>query len=358
MATLNLWLKKPRNQEKFKDWVRLNHELNTLNNPVDTKTALKNISQRIETKQKSSPKKLPVFLKYAAILIGFSIIGYGIFYKSSQTLEFSSTPQITLQLEDGSIQIVKENQNAIILDASGKKITEQSNHELIYNGDSTNVQTLQYNTLKVPNGKRFGLILSDGSKVTLNSGSELRYPVQFIDNETTRTVFLNGEAYFEVAKNATHPFIVNAKDMNVEVIGTHFNVTSYSDDHKTYTVLVEGKVAAHSKLLTDDSKIISPNEKVFFNANSLETESVNTQKYIAWVTGELIFIDDSFNVIKNKLERHYDVTINNSYPALNDIMITATFKDEKIEDVLKIFQSYKSFNYTINNNIISISKPK
>ncbi|MEZ4792770.1 MAG: FecR family protein [Gelidibacter sp.] len=358
LEQLKTWLQQPKNQEKFKDFVRLNHQLNELNGDIDAQKAFENITNLIKGKPRPGSMRFTNFLKYAAILIGISIIGYGVLKQPSNTVQLPNAPKITLQLEDGSIQIVNEKQNTLITDSSGKKITEQRNHQLIYTGDTAISQTLRYNILKVPNGKTFGLILSDGSKVTLNAGSELRYPVQFIENQTNRTVFLNGEAYFEVAKNADHPFIVDTQDMDVEVLGTHFNVTSYVQDDKTYTVLVEGKVAAYNKLSDTDSKILSPNEKVFFNGNLLETETVNVQKYVAWVYGELVFVDDSFKVIQNKLERKYNITINNSYPALDDIMITATFKNESINQVLKTFQTYKPFDYTINGSVVTITKPK
>ena len=230
--------------------------------------------------------------------------------------------------------------------------------EQVYSVQDTTATVLHYNTLKVPHGKTFGITLSDGSKVTLNAGSELKYPVQFIENKKNRTVFLNGEAFFEVAKNETHPFIVNTQDMDVEVLGTHFNVTSYTEDYKTYTVLVEGKVAAHNKLSVQDSKILEPNQKVFFHDNQLEIIPVNVQKYVAWVQGQLIFEDESFIVIENKLERKFNVTINNTYNELDEINITATFKDETIDQVLKTFQTYIAFDYNIKNGVVTITKPK
>ena len=290
-------------------------------------------------------------------MIGVSIIGYGIYQRKTDAESIPNAPQIVLQLEDGTIQIVNEGQNTIINNASGHKVTEQKEHELVYSQDTIET-VLRYNTLKVPYGKTFGITLSDGSKVMLNAGSELRYPVQFVENEKNRTVFLNGEAFFEVAENKKHPFIVNTKDMDVEVLGTRFNVTSYLEDYKTYTVLVEGQVAAHNKLASQDFKVLNSNEKVFFENDQMETKIVNVQKYVAWVQGQLVFVEDSFKVIENKLERKYNVTIRNNYSALDEINITATFKNETIDQVLKTFQTYKSFDYTIKDGVVTITKPK
>ena len=354
---LELWLDKPKNQEKFKEFVRVNHELNSLNAHLDTEKAYQNVLKQIQAKKGSGAGGFRDLLKYAAIFIGISIIGYGIYQRTTDAAKLQNQPQIVLQLEDGTIQIVNEGQHAIINNASGHKVSEQKDHELVYSPDTTET-ILRYNTLKVPYGKTFGLTLSDGSKITLNAGSELRYPVQFIENEKNRTVFLNGEAFFEVSKNENSPFIVNTEDMDVEVLGTQFNVTSYTEDFKTYTVLVEGKVAAQNKLAAQDSKVLNPNEKVFFENDQLETKTVNIQKYVAWVQGQLVFVDDSFKVIENKLERKYNVTINNTYSGLDEINITATFKNETIDQVLETFQTYEAFDYTIKNGVITITKPK
>lgn len=351
------WLQTPNNQNTFKEFVKINHRLNKISASVDSDNAYQKLMATISEKRKTPVRKLiPNWLKYAAVFVGVAIIGYGIYFNSPTKDTISVAPQITLQLEDGSIRTVNENNETVILDANGKRISEQNHDALSYTNNEV-AQTLQYNTLSVPNGKTFKLILSDGSHVVLNAGTKLKYPVNFLKDDN-RTVFLNGEAYFEVAKDPEHPFIVNTEDMDVEVLGTHFNVTSYTDDQKTYTVLVEGKVAAHNKLEGNDTKILSPNEKVFFENNQLQIEKVNVEKYVAWVQGQLVFVDDSFNVIANKLERKFNVKIENNYPELANINITATFTNETIEEVLKTFQTYKNFNYSIKNGIVTIKKPK
>lgn len=171
----------------------------------------------------------------------------------------------------------------------------------------TKAQKLEYNILTVPYGKTFQLKLADGSHVVLNAGTKLKYPVSFLGEN--RTVFLNGEAYFEVAEDSENPFIVSTDDMDIEVLGTQFNVTSYTDDQKTYAVLVEGKVAARNNLAISETKILNPSELVYFEGQALQTQKVNTTKYVAWVQGKLVFVDDSFSIIKNKLERKYNLSL-------------------------------------------------
>lgn len=362
---LTEWLQISKNQKTFKEFVKINHRLNKLSTEVDSEKAFQKLMANnsegikigiLEERKTPIRKIIPNWLKYAAVFVGVAIVGFGIYFNSPQSETVQVTPQITLQLEDGSIRIVDESKETLIVDAAGNRVSEQKRDQLIYSNDGSS-QDLAYNTLSIPYGKTFKLSLSDGSQVVLNAGSELKFPVNF-QNAESRTVFLNGEAYFEVAKDRQHPFIVNTQDMDVEVLGTSFNVTSYTDDQKTYTVLVEGKVAAHDKLATGDTKILNPNEIAFFEDGQLQVEAVKVNKYVAWVDGELIFVDDSFKVITNKLERKFNVKIENNYDELADINITATFTNETIEEVLSTFQTYKNFDYSIENGTVKISKPK
>ncbi len=354
------WLQTPENQKTFKEYVKINHRLNKLSATVDSDAAYNKVmTENIETKEKTETpvrKLIPNWLKYAAVFAGVAIIGYGIYFNSPQKNTVTAAPQITLQLDDGSIRTVDETTETVIVNADGSSISQQKHDELIYTDNSAS-HTLKYNTLSVPYGKTFKLLLSDGTKVVLNAGSKLKFPVNFI-SETDRKVFLNGEAYFEVAKDPAHPFTVSAKDMDIEVLGTQFNVTSYTEDQKTYAVLVEGKIAAHDNASAGDRKIVSPNEKVFIKDGGLQVEPVKVAKYIAWTQGELVFVDDAFAVIVNKLERKFNLEIKNNYTELATINVTATFTNETIEEVLSTFQSYKNFDYEIKDGTVIINRPK
>lgn len=357
------WLQTPKNQKTFKEFVKINSNLQQQYAKIDSESAyneliikIKNLTFNENEKPTRVKRLYPIWLKYAAVVVGVALIGLGVYYTSPENNTPSVTSGITLQLEDGSIQVIDENAETIILDASGKKISEQKSNQLVY-WQTHSEKALSYNTLSVPYGKTFKLMLSDSSLVVLNAGTKLKYPVHFIKGEN-RTVFLNGEAYFEISKDSEHPFIVSTEDMDVKVLGTHFNVNSYTEDHKTYTVLVEGKVKAKNKLLESDEKLLHPNEKVFFDNEALQIKTVNVEKYVAWVQGQLVFVDDSFDVIVNKLQRKFNVKIENNYPALNKINITATFTNETIEDVLKTFQTYTDFEWTLTDGVVVINKPK
>lgn len=338
------------NTDKDRAWNSIVSQLET---PLQTIESIKKPESKIIVFN-----KLSVFFKYAAVIVFLLSIGY--FYYQKDSLINSSyeanVEAITLQLANGDIQIIKEDGATQIVDASGNVVGTQKGNQLVY-GNASAKDTLVFNTINVPYGKRFDLMLSDGTKVHLNSGTSLRYPVKFIKGEN-RQVFLNGEAYFDVTKDAKHPFIVGSNDMNVKVLGTKFNMTSYKEDAKTYTVLVEGRVVAYNALLENEEVVLTPGNRAYFVNKHIKSEPVDVRKYIAWVSGELMFIDDSFGVIANKLERKYNVDIVNTYDELNDIVITATFKEENIEQVLKTFQTYKAFNYSVKNRVVTITKPK
>lgn len=358
---LTNWLDEDVNNQKiFNNFIKTNYAIDYSMKKFNTNAAKKQLLETIRQEESVFFKaKIRSYLKYAAIFILF----LSAFYLYEINNVFTAKDKevivkeelITLQSENGSIQVIHPEKTKKITDNRGKIIGKQDKGKIVYAGD-LNLDQLVYNTISVPNGKRFELILSDGTSVQLNSGTSLKFPIQFIKGES-RQVFLDGEAYFDVTKDPKHPFLVRSGDMNIKVLGTKFNVTSYKKDNKTYTVLVEGKVAA-SDDLNKEEVILKPGERVYFQGKQLKTEPVNVRKYIAWVSGELMFTDDSFAVIANKLERKYNVRIINNYEELNDIVITATFKEENIEQVLKIFQTYKPFNYTINNRVITITKPK
>lgn len=350
------YLQEPENRKRFKELVKINHRLNKEYTKVNTSEAKSGLLTSIPSKKLLKRKLFPILLKYAAVFAGVAIIGYGIYSNSPhQDNTRVNDPQITLQLEDGSIQIIDNNATASILDANGNIVSRQKNNQLFYSRKE-NSKILVYNTLHVPYGKSFKLELSDGTLVTLNAGTNLKYPVNFI-KDSNRTVYLDGEAFFEVKKDIDHPFIVTTKDMDVQVLGTKFNITSYLEDQKTSTVLVNGKVQAYNKMIPEENVILEPNQRVSMENNMLKIDDVKVDKYIAWVQGQLIFEEDSFKVITNKLERKFNLKIINNYPDLENLNITASFSTETIDQVLKTFQTYQEFNYSIKNGVITISKP-
>lgn len=308
-------------------------------------------------KEKNSIKK---YLSIAASIIVLLSVGW--FYQQNSSKPKSNpiinSNEITLQLENGEVQVITVGKKNKVTDSKGNIVGNQNGNKIVYD-TNTNIDKLAYNTIKIPYGKRFELELSDGTLVHLNSGSTLKYPVAFIAGQN-RQVFLDGEAFFDVSKDKKHPFVVNADNLNIRVLGTHFNVSNYSEDAITDVVLVEGSVGlydSNEKFETNKSTILKPGFKGSFNKKDkqINTTAVITDTYTSWMQGGLNFRNMSFKNISKKLERHYNVTIESQNTKLDNELFNASFKsNESVEKVLSYFNDVYGIKYTIKNNQILI----
>jgi len=332
--------------------------------PKVDETASKLIVRRILSDSKSATVFKRNLWKYASIAAFFiGLIGLGIFYQQIgfddlNDIVIPGNAAITLELDNGEIKVIDENGSEAIVTASGKVIGQQNKTKLKYEGEKK-LNELTYNTLTVPYGKRFDIELSDGTVVYLNAGSSIKYPVSFIEG-LKRQVFLTGEAYLEVARNVDNPFIVNADELNVQVLGTKFNISNYPEDKRAEVVLVEGSVGMYRDNENfDKSKnvVLLPGLKGSFDENTLEieTKEVSTKVYTAWVSGELVFRNMTFDNILKKLERTYNVTIYNGNRILGRKPFNASFKDRDINEVLQSFKKHYGIEYSIINNEVKIN---
>ena len=204
-----------------------------------------------------------------------------------------------------------------------------------------------YNTVETPLGMRSSLTLPDGTKVWLNAGSSISYPVLFANNY--RTVSLKGEAYFEVKKDKSWPFVVSTKDMNIMVSGTTFNCNAYPENDQVQTVLVEGEVTLVNQSSTELATM-HPGELATFNSINQQITKTKTdlQKYVAWKSGKLMFRDDKMNKVVEKLERWYNVEFEIEDHEIANYVYTATFIDESLDQVLKMLTLSAPIRYTIS----------
>ncbi len=318
-----------------------------------------NIKPRIQSISKLK-KLIPQFFKYAAVAI--MLLGIGYFYQQGYFTNDSeiNTPSehITLQLENGNIEIINEDGSSKIVDAQGDVVGSQNGTQLVYSNE-VDKETLVYNTLTVPYGKRFEVKLSDGTVVNLNAGTSLKYPIKFIKGEN-RKVFLNGEAYFNVTKDASHPFIVRANEIDVRVLGTQFNITSYPEDEHINTVLIEGAVSIYENEINykpNAETYLEPGFKATWNKKEdhIDVDEVETEIYTAWISGKIILKHVLFKNIIKKLERHYNVIIINNNVVLDNVPFTTSFDIETIEEAFEIFNEIYQIDYTIENSKIIIN---
>jgi hypothetical protein len=320
-------------------------------------TSAKEIEQAEIITTRNPYRKYMAIAASILVLVTIGISYQNGFFSPKKDAIITNSNEITLQLENGDIQVISANKKSEIADAEGNVVGNQSGNKIVYDTETT-LEKLVYNTIKIPYGKRFELQLSDGTIVHLNSGTTLKYPVKFIASEN-RQVFLDGEAFFDVAKDKTHPFVVNADNLNVRVLGTHFNVSNYPEDKLTDVVLVEGSVGlytANEKFNAEKNTVLKPGFKGSYSKtdNQIKTKAVVTDVYTAWIKGGLTFREMTFKDISKKLERHYNVTIVNQNTKLSNEKFNASFGDEPIAKVLSYFNEIHGINYTLKNNEVLI----
>ncbi len=355
-------LKQPKNVSLFKAYIKINYYSIYIMNQSDTESIIKELKSRI-SKEESKSKRPYILLntiKYAAV---FCLI-FGLGYYSSINSEPLDEPQKIIP-KSNDIVLTSDN-SKVILEKDDNKTDDkkiiskinliQKSDQLIYD-NNIDIKELVYHSLKVPYGKRFNIVFSDGSKAYLNSGSIIRYPVKFIEDKK-REVFLEGEAFFDVAENKNELFIVNSNGINVEVYGTKFNVRNYSEDFNSDIVLVEGSVGINNSEVSELT-MLKPGFKGSVDKENfrVETSKVNTKIYTSWIDGEVIFRNETFSQILKKLERLYNVTIINNKNKLLDEVFNAAIdvENENIEQVLEYFNKIYNIEYQIFNNKIIIN---
>lgn len=202
------------------------------------------------------------------------------------------------------------------------------------------------------------ITLPDQTVIVLNRYSSLTYPERFRGKD--RRVKLKGEAYFEVSKDAGHPFKVEAEDVMVQVLGTHFNVEAYPEDTQVKTTLLEGSVAVSLIGQTEERLVLSPNESAIYNKDkkslTLQTET-DAAEEIVWQNGTLLFKSVPLQEIARQLSNAFHTEIRIESADLQNYRMTATFSDgETLEEILSLLCRHQKFEYTKTNNGITITQ--
>lgn len=364
LDSLNDWIQDKTNYSLFKDYIKTHYTITIGMNKPDPSELKKRLLEEMRNEKKVFRKsRFNEILKYAAIAI--FLLGLGYFINESQNNVISEQTvvirddQITLELDNGETIAVSEEGASEIVDTKGNKIGLQKGTRIVY--DNSSAKELKYNTLKIPFGKRFDLVLSDGTKVYLNSGSSLKYPVGFIKGKE-RKVFLEGEAFFDVAHNPKNSFLVNAQELNIQVYGTKFNLSNYPEDSNTEVVLTEGSVG-----LSYEKQGIQNTEKIYLEPGfkgafdrtekTISREKVNTSLYTSWIDGNLVFRKATFEQIARKLERQYNVVIIINNEELIEETFNATIETDRetIEEVLYYFGKVYDIDFEFINNKILIN---
>ncbi len=328
------------------------------NKTFNTEFAWQQVHKQTISKKKTF--RLPVWTRYAAMVA--IIVFTGMIYFSKQPastiheVNMEEFSQPTLLLENGEkIALTEE---SFSMQKKDVVIKNDARNKLVYEPQKgTQNKNVQNNHLVIPKGKTYKLLLSDGTKIWLNSETEITYPTRFVGNK--RVVNLIGEAFFEVAKNKEKPFIVNANGMEVKVLGTSFNISCYTTDKTFNTTLINGSVSV--KTNNKEAQTIVPSEQLTYYKESEQTtiHTVNTELFTSWINGEYIFKDTTLEEIVKKLQRWYDFSVNYEDESLkhNRYSLTAD-RNTNLDHLLEVISYTSNVKLERINNIINIKKNK
>ena len=267
------------------------------------------------------------WMGYAASVIILVVAGWFIFQMSDNknvVQEGKKVARITpgtqkaiLHLDNGEQVILADNNTVIVEDSLSGKI-EQVDKALVYQTESA-VKEERLNVLEIPNGGEFQVTLADGTKVWLNAGTKLTYPIAFVGKE--RRVRLEGEGYFEVERDENKPFIVEINGMEVKVLGTSFNLRSFAADNRSTAILVSGKIEVRT---STECIELSPNQRadLLIGENKLDVREVDAVAYSAWTKGRFVFRRERLETILDDVARWYNVTVFYEQSSVKDILFS------------------------------------
>ncbi|SHF00739.1 FecR family protein [Mariniphaga anaerophila] len=373
----------PRENEELDNWVNEGSNrqlLNAIKNSknysawsrtreADTQPAWNKIYKVIQ-KQKKHSFLQKAFRVAASVLLPL-LIGGGVYLFVSDHINKQATEStVVAQITPGTSKavLVLDNGKSIVLDTPGEEeireedgtVIRKSEKKLDYTEHKINKKAKQplYNTIRVPQGAEYDLLLSDGTRVFLNAKSEFRYPVKF--SGEVRKVELTGEAYFEVTKSGT-PFIVKTAQVSVEVMGTSFNVNAYESTEKVITTLVEGKVRVAATRHPEKACLLAPDEQAVFSLSdgSIEVEKVDVSLFTAWKDGELIFRDTRLEDIMITLTRWYSADVFYMNPSVKELRFSGSLnRYGDITQVLDIIKATNKVEVDVNGTTILFRERK
>ena len=364
LKKLNVWLKDDKNSDLFNHYVKIEYlTANHFGNYNVTK-AKESIKKKINIRKK---KKRVIFLNRISIAASIIIIlgfSFSYFIKYNKNKSNVLTSKI-IESESNKAILTLNNGKNITLDSDKKYSSNKvkgNDKELLYTSKSSannSNKKLLYNYLTIPKGGEFFVQLSDGTKVFLNSDSQLKYPVTFNEGETRNVELIYGEAYFEVSPSSKHngdAFKVVTKNQEVNVLGTHFNVKAYKEDSLISTTLLEGKVRVNRGL---DAVLLKPNQqsRISTITKNIKVLEVDVFHEVAWIKGIFSFNQEPLDEIMKVLSRRYNIDVSFESEKAKKYQFTVILKRETtIKEILKFFESTSNgdLKYTINNKKIVI----
>lgn len=317
------------------------------------------VYQKIAAPKKLAPERHIRWMKYAAAIALIAATGalawFSLQTNNSFPVEAENSPRLKgkIILSSGVTREFEAEKTIITQTSSGSLTINDDTIATSRNNEKKKDTAL--NQIIIPYGKQSEITLADGTHIWLNSGSQLSYPSDFKAN--SREVYLSGEAFFDVAHDASKPFYVVTRDFRIKVLGTKFNVSCYSDDRTIQTVLLEGMVSAGKNKLFAKSVELLPGERMVYDKTEdrFSKDNVDVQLYASWMNGYLIFENEPIHKVIKKLERYYNQKI-----APGKVPETITFSGKldlkgNLNDVLENISYASSVKITEENGVFIIN---
>lgn len=261
----------------------------------------------------------------------------------------AASPRAVIRVAGGEEYALSESTGGMVAGLAGADIYRDEQNNIRYAVKDSAGMGRQTNTLSVPRGGFYSIVLTDGTSVRVNAASQLTYPVVFSGEE--RVVHLQGEAYFEVAADARHPFRVVCGSRQVVVTGTKFNVSAYADE--MCATLAEGVVTVHNG---KGRQLLKPGEQAVVSDEDIRVQPVDVSVYTAWIKGEFSFDDTPLEEILETLGRWYDVEFDFADPRLKEVPFTFSApRDENLMFVVRLLEGVSPARFASGDGCVTVS---
>lgn len=339
------------------------HQLN-LNMNVDlAEENLSEIDQHMWTviDRETKLKKIKLWpVSVAAVLL---VLGIGFGYYALQHSRNSEKTEIVMEdvlpggnkaflvLGNGKRISLTDAKNGSIASQAGIDINKTADGKVVYsvknkdNGDNN-----LFNTIETPVGGQYEIVLPDGTLVALNTSSSITFPASFTSKHE-RNVVLTGEAYFEVAKNKDKPFKVVTALQEVVVLGTHFNINAYPDEHLTLTTLLEGRVTVTKDKVV---KYLVPGEQSALNKDLFDVKAVDVESVVSWQNGNFSFENESVEAVMRKIARWYNIEVFYKGDFSNIKLLGSVSRNKKLSEVLRVIQLSRKVKFKVEGRRVTV----
>ncbi|RLJ75141.1 FecR family protein [Pedobacter alluvionis] len=339
---------------------------NNIQNTIDQ--AYLNIRKEIAYSGVSRPKRtrqLWARMVGAAMILIIAGVSYLYFLNADKKVnETQSIADVkpghtaaTLTLATGKKILLNDASVGAIASEKGIEVSKTKDGKVVYTIKGSNAgSNTNLNTLSTAKGETYQIVLLDGTKVWLNAATTLTYPAN-MRGSNERVVRVDGEAYFEVAKDKRHPFIVESATQRVKVLGTHFNINSYLDEEKTITTLAEGvvEVSTVKRSSEPDKKTLKPGQQSIAEGSKIEVQEADLQTTLAWKDGKLYFKDASIQEVLRQVSRWYNIEVEYRGTPTKELFSGGIKRTANLSSVLRILELSKVYStLTKRNNITTL----